>query len=90
MARKQKTSPLEDLAELTALLPWWAGVVLAIVSFFFLRWAGTPDPLTPVPVEKMGAFAVRAIWKTLAKSVKGSRLDFVFPVPPRTSYPQCR
>ena len=37
MARKQKTSPTEDLMNVIALLPWWAGVGLALVSYFVLH-----------------------------------------------------
>jgi restriction system protein len=66
MGRKQKTSPLEDIAELTSYAPWWVGVILAIVSFFFLRWAATPDPLTPIPGEQVGALAGRVVWKAFA------------------------
>jgi len=37
MARKQKTSPTDDLMNAIALLPWWAGVGLALVSYFVLH-----------------------------------------------------
>lgn len=33
MARRKKTSPAEDLMDLVAMLPWWAGVGLALVSY---------------------------------------------------------
>ena len=33
MARKKKTSPLEDMMDLVALLPWWGGVAIAIVGY---------------------------------------------------------
>ncbi|MBC7601596.1 MAG: restriction endonuclease, partial [Ramlibacter sp.] len=32
MARRKKTSPAEDLMDLVAMLPWWAGVGLALIS----------------------------------------------------------
>ena len=32
MARRKKTSPAEDLIDLVALMPWWAGVLLAIIA----------------------------------------------------------
>lgn len=32
MARRQKTSPAEDLMAMVAMLPWWAGVALKLVS----------------------------------------------------------
>ena len=37
MARKKKSSPVEDLFELVALLPWWGGLILAIAFYFFLH-----------------------------------------------------
>ena len=37
MARKRKTSPAEDLIDLIAMLPWWAGIGLAIVSYLILH-----------------------------------------------------
>lgn len=37
MARRKKTSPLEDMMELVALLPWWAGVLLAVVSYLLFN-----------------------------------------------------
>lgn len=33
MARRTKTSPLEDTMDLVALLPWWAGLGLAVLSY---------------------------------------------------------
>jgi restriction system protein len=66
MGRKQKTSPLEDIAELTSYAPWWVGVLLAIVSFFLLRWLAMPDPLKPIALGQMGEFAVRSMLKALA------------------------
>ena len=32
MARRKKSSPLEDFLELVAMMPWWAGVMLADTS----------------------------------------------------------
>jgi restriction system protein len=41
MARRRKTSPAEDIIELVALMPWWAGVLLAIVSYLLLHSVAT-------------------------------------------------
>jgi restriction system protein len=44
MARRSG-SIFEDIADITSRLPWWVGVSLALVSFFFLqRYAGTAIP----------------------------------------------
>ena len=45
MARRKKTSPLEDFLDLIAMLPWWVGVALAPVSFVFLHQVASPTPL---------------------------------------------
>lgn len=37
MARKKKSSPLEDMMDLVALLPWWGGVAIAIVGYLVLH-----------------------------------------------------
>src|SRR5688572_10447981 len=45
MARRSRTSPLEDIAGLIALLPWWAAVALGIVSYFILHSVAGLPPL---------------------------------------------
>ena len=37
MARRKKTSPLENVLDLLAMLPWWVCLVLAAVSYFLLH-----------------------------------------------------
>lgn len=49
MARRAKTSVAEDLLDLVAMLPWWAGVALAGVSWLVLR------SLAAAPVVAGGA-----------------------------------
>jgi restriction system protein len=50
MTRK-KSSPLEDFVELIAMLPWWVGVVTAIILYIFLSsYAAQPAvPITYTP-----------------------------------------
>jgi hypothetical protein len=45
MARRNKNSLADAVVEATALLPWWAGVALAVVSYFWLH-AMAQKPLT--------------------------------------------
>ncbi len=42
MARKKKSSPLEDMMDLVALLPWWGGVAIAIVGYLVLHRMAAP------------------------------------------------
>ena len=47
MARKRKTSGFEDIADLVAMLPWWAGVALAVVSYVVLHVMAVPYRVIP-------------------------------------------
>jgi restriction system protein len=60
-----KTSLVEDLMDMVALLPWWAGVALAFVSYFVLhQFAGQPDVLAVQPGQ-VGALVTQSIWRGL-------------------------
>ena len=48
MARKRKTSPLEDMLDLVSLLPWWVGVAIAVVGYLVLHRMATPVPVSAV------------------------------------------
>jgi restriction system protein len=68
MARRKKSSPADDLIELIAMLPWWAGVALALLSYLLLHQIAA-QPLTasdqPGPVGNMVA---QGLWKGLASA----------------------
>ena len=66
MARRKKSSPLEDFLELVAMLPWWAGVVLARIPYvLFRRWAQSV-PVTAFQPGSVATSAVRFAGATLA------------------------
>ena len=66
MARRRKSSPADDLYELVALLPWWGGVALGLVSFFILhRVAGQQVTVAPSPGQ-LGSAVTATLWKSLA------------------------
>lgn len=66
MARRRKTSPLEDLLEVVAMLPWWAGVALALVLYLVLHAsAGQPAQIAVQPGQIGGALA-KSIFSSLA------------------------
>ena len=52
--------------ELVALLPWWAGVALAMVSYVLLRHLADQPVAAATQIGQVGATAVQTIWKTLA------------------------
>ena len=46
MARKSRTSPLEDMLNLVALMPWWVGLAIAAVGYLVLHRMATPLQVT--------------------------------------------
>ena len=66
MARKQKTTPVEDLFNIISLLPWWVGVILAVVSFFVLRAFAMADPPKVTDANQAIASLPSAVWKAFA------------------------
>ena len=42
MRRKRKTSPLEDMLDLVAMLPWWVGVAIAAIGYLVLHRMAAP------------------------------------------------
>ncbi len=66
MARRKKTSPLDDMLELVAMLPWWVGVALALVSYVFLHQLAKPTPLQGLTPGQMTGVIVGSVVTTLA------------------------
>lgn len=62
MARK-KTSAFEDLVEITAKLPWQAGIALAVIAYVVLHYFATRAPMSFNPVE------LKAAGKSVADSM---------------------
>ncbi len=66
MARRNKTSTADDLLELVAMLPWWVGVQLALVSYFVLHNIAFQPVVATTQPGQMGAMVTQSIWKALA------------------------
>jgi len=66
MARKRKQSPLEDLIDIAAMLPWWLGVLLALIAYFVLHRYATAEVAQTATLGKMGEVMVSQIGKMLA------------------------
>ena len=66
MARRKKTSPFEDLIDLVAMLPWWACIALAIVSYLVLSGLAKPVAVTAVQPGDIAHVATQAMWKAFA------------------------
>jgi len=59
MARRKKTSPLEDILDLLSLLPWWVCLVLAAVSYVVLN--NLAAPIKPSDIQGQGGAMVGAM-----------------------------
>ena len=66
MARRGKTSPAEDIMDLVAMLPWWVGVVLALVSYLLLHGVASQQVVATAQPSQVGAMVTQTLWKTLA------------------------
>lgn len=61
MARHKRTSTADDLLELVAMLPWWAGVLLAVVSYFVLHNIASQPVVAPTQPGQMDAMVTQSI-----------------------------
>jgi restriction system protein len=73
MARR-KDSTLKDIMDITAMLPWWVGICLAVVSYLALHFVAGLQVEKVVGLETMGPYFV----KQLIISISGY-LQFIFP-----------
>ena len=65
MARK-KTSPAEDMIDLVSLMPWWAGVGLAVIAYVVLHRLAAPVAATAIQPGQIADVMVRTIGASLA------------------------
>ena len=66
MARRRRTSPGEDLMDLVAMLPWWAGVILAALSYLLLHHVANQQIGAGVQPGQVGAMLTQTLWKSFA------------------------
>lgn len=66
MSRRRKTSGADAVTDLVAKLPWWVGVVLAIVAYVVLHRLAAPMAVTPLQPGQAGALVVRTIIQAMA------------------------
>lgn len=66
MTRRKKSSPFEELLDIVAMLPWWAGVVLAVASYLVLHRMAAPAAAAAFQPGQAGALVVQTFGKTLA------------------------
>ena len=66
MARRKRTSSLDDLVELVAMLPWWACLGLAVASYLVLSALARPVVATGTGPGAIAQMATQAMWKVFA------------------------
>jgi restriction system protein len=66
MARKKKTSPAEDLMDVVALLPWWAGVALAFLAYILLHSVAGREVVVNTTPGQIHTVVLPAVLKALA------------------------
>lgn len=66
MARKRKTSPLEDMLDLVSLLPWWVGVAIAVIGYVVLHRMAAPIQVTTVLSGQVGSLMTQTVFTSLA------------------------
>lgn len=64
MAKRQNA--LDDIVEIATKLPWWAGVLLALMAFTVLHSVAAMDVTAPKGMQGLGDFAVKQFVRTLA------------------------
>jgi len=65
MARK-KQGPLDDLIDITAMLPWWVGVLLAITSYFVCLHYANAEVARVTSIQQAGAMVSGQLVKVFA------------------------
>ena len=76
MARRKKASLFEDLMDLVAMLPWWAGVGLTLISYLLLHGVASQSVVAATQPGQMGAMLTQTLWKSMA-SVGQYLLPFI-------------
>ena len=66
MARRPKTSPLEDFVMIAAKLPWWGGASLALISYFILHSIASQPAMVIKGTGQIGDAAVHGMYTTFA------------------------
>ncbi len=61
MSRKRRTSPIEDVIDVMAMLPWWAGVAIAVVGYLVLHRLATPVAITAAQPGQMGSLVAQSM-----------------------------
>jgi len=81
MARKKKSSPADDLIGLVSMMPWWAGVALAAISYFVLHQMATAA-FRPAEARRHGCAPQDDVQKARPTGCSTSSPSFAWLAPP--------
>ena len=70
MARRPKRSPLEDMLDVIAMMPWWVGVVLAAISYVVFHQLAAPVEVKGVQAAQVGNLIARSLISNVASVVQ--------------------
>ncbi|RJG10447.1 restriction endonuclease [Pseudomonas cavernicola] len=66
MARRNKTSPFEDLIFVASRLPWWVSLLIALAAWMFFHSVATSPPPTVTDPKQFASAITGQAWRTLA------------------------
>lgn len=66
MTRRGRKSNAEVLVDVVALMPWWACLALALISFVLFRALSPPPKLTPIQPSQLGELVVGSMISAVA------------------------
>ena len=66
MARKRKTGLLEDMLDGVSLLPWWAGVAIAVIGYVVLHRMAAPVQVTAAQPGQVSHLMTQTVISNLA------------------------
>lgn len=66
MARRRRTSLIEDLIEIASRLPWWVSLLIALGSWLILHPIANSQPEVPKDLHQMGQSVVGQLIRTFA------------------------
>ena len=64
MARRGRKTNGEEAIGLVALLPWWLGLLLAVVSYFFFHALAKPPAIAVARVDQVGTAVIGGLTET--------------------------
>ena len=66
MTRNRKQSPLEGFIDLVALFPWWVGLILAVIAYFWLHNIADAPLVVSSQPGQVGTAITQTVYKGLA------------------------